>query len=217
MIKNQKKLIFLIVFALIVGSSTLFTTKYLSSFSEVTIKPPSGTMVSIYKSAGGGEENLKYDKPAIVETSQRITQKIKKGSYVYVVTPPNSDYKTLTSPIGITDKAASITPKLELSNAKLAAIANSERTNAQNILKNKYPKTMINYTVDKIQAYDTSDWIGVSLKPNSANLDTSVAIFKMDKGQLKLATIPTIVLSQPVYPNIPLDVIDATNRLAQIF
>jgi hypothetical protein len=217
MIKNPKKIIFLVVLVCAVGLGALFSWQYFASFSEVTVDPPNGSKITFYKMLSGEEENLKYDNTPIIETSQKATQKIKKGSYVYVVTTSTSDFKTSTIPITIGGEPVSITPKLELSDAKLAAIAQSERENIKGTLLSKYPDSMLHYSVDKISAYGDGTWVGVSLTPKSPDFDTMVAVFNRQQGQLKLVTVPSIVLSKPVYPDIPIDVLSATNRLVQTF
>jgi hypothetical protein len=208
-------LVLVVVFA--VGAALI--SYYLHSFQKVTISPPTGNQITLYQGVAGEEERINYDKNKVVFAgSEKITKNIKKGYYVYVVDPMNKDYSSNTTPIDIGDKPVAIAPKLNFTDDKLAGIAQSKLPEITNFLLQKYPVTMRSYSVDRVNAYEAGEWIGVSLTPKSPSLDIMVAIFSIKDSQLSLVTDPpSIIIAQPVYPNIPSSVISNTNRLAQNF
>jgi hypothetical protein len=216
--RNLKRAIALSMPLFVIVGGIVFAISYLSSFQLVTIKPPASSQISLYKALPSGEEGVSYDKnEVILSGSQETSKKVKKGSYVYVVSPTNSDYKVDTVPVAIVDKPLTIEPKLKLTDEKLIAIAQSKRTEVKNALFKKYPHTMQSYDVDKIRAYGAGQWIGVTLVPKTPDLDTMVAIFKNDNTLTLETDPPSIIISQPVYPEIPADVVSSVNRLAQSF
>jgi hypothetical protein len=212
----KRAIVISLIIILAIGGLT-FGFSYLSSFQKVTINPPAASQVTLYKIIEGGEEQVNYDKNSVILSgSEKTSKKIKKGDYVYVLSPQSQDYKSETVPINVRDQPVNVSPELKLTDTKLETIAQAEAGEVKNILSQKYPKTMQSYSVDKVRAYGKGEWIGITLSPNVPSLDVMVAIFKNNNGQLSLITDPpSIIISHPVYPGIPADVISNTNDLAQ--
>ena len=210
-----KRLIWLVVFIILLGVACFGALSYLHSFQEVTIQAPKGSTITLY-SGSLGEDGTSVDKNSIVmTTTDTVTKKIKKGSYVYIVDPNNDDYKDITSSIDIGSRPINIKPQLIYSDKKLSSLALSYQGAIDSSLRVTYPVTMGSYSLGTVKAFGDGTWYGAVLKPNDTSQDTYLAVFKRDSlGEIQLVSKPpSIVISAPVYPEIPKDIVSSINRL----
>lgn len=186
---------------------------YKNSKVSVELKAPADASISLFVSQpSDGGVSFDKNKP-VLNTSSSVRGEVKKGTYVYVVEPKNSDYKRMETTIGI-DKQTTIEPSLELTEEKSADAAQEKIGAINSLLTDKYPVSTSRYRIDKVEAYKNGTWFGVRLIPINPEFDAIVAVVKTNNDDLVLATeVPAPILSTAVYPDIPEDVIVATNNL----
>jgi len=209
MMKNHKKLyILLIAFVLIAagliwGGSTLwgiFVTQ-----KVVTLEPAPGTTITF------GTQNS--DTPSIaqeiVKTTTKLSKRLQPDAYLAIFSA--TGYKSQTEAINLTDNVTIKTPQLAYTDDKLATILNQEKATIHKVISQQQGSA--GYIVSVESLYHQADWYAAELTPNDASLDTMKIILKKDGNIWKVAAKPSIVFWIDDYPNIPQDVIRATNKL----
>lgn len=211
---NRNKLLILasIILGLILGIAGVI--QYLNSYQNVNVQLPDNTGFSLYKKSAEGE-GLEYNESDLVfSTDTSVTKKVKKGSYIYTVTPGSNDYEKQTDVIDIGDSESTIQIKPKLSAAKLAMIARDTKPAIEQFMAQKYATIMNGYTIADVQAFEDGNWLGVRINPKSPGNDTYICVFKKEGSGVILATDPpSIILSTAVFPDVPPPVITSTNRM----
>jgi hypothetical protein len=207
----------LIVFGLIVLAAIVgvwFGLRYIRSFQNITIEPPAHASIKLYKHDPVSDGPTYKANDLVVDTATKISKKLKKGAYVFVVTPSSPDYDGLTESLLVGDTAVSLRPSIKLSTQKLVSIAVQETPNIQKVLVEKYPVAMARYQVQKVVALQDGSWFGARLGTNNPADDVMVVVLHKTNESLSVASDPpSIILSKPVFPDIPGEVIDAVNNL----
>lgn len=205
----------IILAALLIGTIIAIGSfiSWRSSFQEVTIttKNTDGT-IEVFKNE---HEDLS-EEHKVGSGSKTFTKKLKKGNYIYRVTPSNSDYATEISVFDINDEKVAIEVPLNYSDDKLKSIAANKRPQIEALLARDYAVAMPNYTVSDVQAFEDGKWFGVKISPKQPGGDTFLTIAKDNGTSVDLyVNPPSLSISSPEYPDIPKNVIISTNLMAK--
>lgn len=105
---------------------------------------------------------------------------------------------------------------LYFTNRYLDRLYDFERGDIEPVLYEAYPKAQATYNLKNGRLYVDGTVYGATLEhidDNNQNRDSLKVLMKKDGNEWKLLTKPPIpILSQPLYPDIPIDVITQINR-----
>ncbi len=211
-------LILLFVLALL-AIYLIFGRNYFVEQLTVTLNPSPGTTITIGEQNG---EDLSIKKQIVSASSLK---KINFQPGVYVIKFSGSkDYQIVTNSISITKSIEIKTPTLIYTQDKLGQLLTAEKSSIQSVITPVLPNS--GYQVDNGTLFDNGQWYGANLKPGVwynpvvavknigpfSGLDDMLRIIlKKENGKWKIAAGPSIIFSIDDYPNIPSDVIRATN------
>jgi hypothetical protein len=213
---NKKRLIIIIVVLALAAVLVSALISIVGSKQSLSIELEPDTSLTLYKSKNS-EDPLAYDESnPVLNTSQSVTAKVKKGTYIYVAKSSSSDYKELVSPVDVADTPQSIKIKLSYTDNKLKSVAQDNKSAIESVLNLKYPQVIKDYTVADVQSFTDGNWFGVRLNPKSPSGDVYLCVFKKAGSSVELATDPpSIILSKSVFPDVPRDVIVGTNKMVK--
>ena len=199
-----------LVFAVIAGYKT-----YVNQYQYLVLSGNQSFEFSLFKRSSS-IDGLYYNKNDLVfSTNKSGKYKIKRGDYVYVASRPSKDYAPIIKPLslGTTRVLVSIND-FKYTDQKLQSLLITESPGIENLINNSYPLPMTNYSIVSPNLYYTGQWYGALLVPKDAlNQDTYRIVLKKKDGRWSVVTTPpSIILSQPVYPNIPFDVLSDLNN-----
>jgi hypothetical protein len=203
----SRRWLLLIIGGLVVLSFASFKVISLrrNSFQSIIITNSSGFELSLY-AAGDGQEGNGYDKTRLFfSTDSPGSHRLKKGEYAYVVTGP-SDYEPLTQRLTLGVSPVRLTiPNLGYTDNKLASLLSTNKPAIQATIQLKYASQMSFYTIQDDKLYGNGEWYGAKLVPSNSNAyDTLRIVLKHTSSGWGIVTNPPeIVISRPVYPNIP--------------
>jgi hypothetical protein len=186
---------------------------YYHSFQTVRVVGNSTNTMKLYLSTSKGE-GVSYDKNhPVFTTSQPLERRLKKGVYVYVVSSPGKDYLPYTHVIKLGEKPVVLAfPQLDYTEAKLSALEKAEEPAIQAVLHAKWPTQMQSYHLQSGKLYKNGEWFGGVLAPSDGS-DVLRVVLHKDEDQWKIVTNPPdIVITHPVYPEIPVDVLTDLNN-----
>lgn len=211
------------LFAFIV-LAVVFAWDYFINQKIVTLNPSQGTTIAI--GTKEGDEPIIANQIANTSTMQKI--RLHTGTYV-VKFYGSKDYQEEISSVRI-DKTIEIkTPILKYTNEKLAQLLDTEKASIQKAVEPLIPTT--GYRIDIERLFYTGQWYGANLIPNdwydptvSADLiprptninntqDMLKVIMRKVNGKWEIAAGSQIVMAIADYPDIPPDIIRATNKL----
>ena len=212
---KQKIVLWGLLLIILIGAARAYVT-YKDSFQTITITAKSNFTFSLYGAVAAQESNA-YDKNKLsFSTSTPSKHKVKRGEYVYVVTGRNGDYQTLAQGITIGGQPISMPiPSLNFTSGKLTALLSAENSDIKAAIQAKYPSQMGLYSIQEGKLYENGDWYGAKLVPNDpGTYDTLRIVLRKETGTWRVVTDPPeITISQPVYPNIPANIlINLDNR-----
>jgi len=202
----RKKIILLVIILLCTGG--LVYQHYTNTFQTITISSKNSFTFRLYPAIESESGN--YDKSNPILTISRAgTYKVKKGLYIYVASGKDRDYAEISQQIRIGDTPATIPITLKYSSSKLSALLEIEYPKVLAALKEKYPSQMQLYNVEMAKLYENGEWCGIILTPkNNAAYDVLRAVLKKQNNAWRVVTDPPeIILSKPVYPSIPTDLL----------
>ena len=187
----------------------------------LTLEPTPGTTISIGKQTS---DELVIGKQ-IVSTNSLKDISIPSGVYIVKFTG-TSDYQDAYQSININKSTVIKTPDLKYTYEKLEQLLIDQKPAIQNTVTSVLPNS--GYQIDKEVLLENGNWYGARLKP-SIWYDSIVAaqytrpadgtedmlrvILKNDNGQWKIMAAPSIIFAIADYPDIPQNVIRATNKL----
>lgn len=211
------------VLVAIIFSVSLVWNNY-NSQKIVTLNPSPGTTIAIGEQSG--DEPTITKQIASTNTLKKVTLPV--GNYAVKFTG-SSDYQDKYISIFI-DKPTEIkTPNLMYTNEKLNKLLISEKPAIQSVIKPVLPNQ--GYQIDHEAPMENGNWYGARLIPGgwyasplSSNIlpglinednteDMLLVILKKENGGWKLMAGPSIIFWIDNYPNIPQDIIRATNKL----
>lgn len=206
----------LVIAASIAGVLMGVVYSYTNSFKEVQVNIPPGSSVSIYKNTPEEDDPYGYNENGSphkqVSSSQKL--KLKKTTYIAVVTGPVNEYKDPKVRFEVRDDSRSVDIHPNYTEAKLAALLTNERVDAQKQLISRYPKIRSQYTIVSERLYQLGDWYGAILKPLNPDADSLKVIMKKTDGKwISVVKYPSISIGQPSHPDVPLEVLEAVDRL----
>jgi hypothetical protein len=180
---------------------------------EITLAETNAASIALYHPTDADHDgSYKNAKPQLTITTPG-TYKVRRGDYAYVAKPKNAEYVEGVGSLQATSKPVSFSVTLAYSKSKLSALLSTEQPAAITALSRRYPTQMTGYTVSGGQLYDTGQWYAATLIPKNPTQDTYRVVLKKEGGVWGVKTTPSIVLSQPVYPDIPFYILsDIDNR-----
>jgi hypothetical protein len=204
------------VFLVAVGGAGYYLRSR-DSFQSLTLTAPANTTVSIYPKLPS-DESINYAAGELkLKTSGTIEGRLKKGSYVYVATARSqkTDYQQRIGVVDVGDQPLTIrVAALDYSAAKLLALSKQETPAAEAVIRSSYPAAMQNYSFAHERLYHSDEWFGAILAPSDpTKLDAYRIVLKKKDGVWQIVTNPpAIILSQPVYPDVPSDILSDLNN-----
>lgn len=221
---SKTKLILFLILSVLVVLAVVFAWDYFITQKVVTLNPSLGTNITIGKQKG---DEIAISKP-IANTNSFKKIRLQPGLYV-VKFAGTKDYQEETESININKPIEITTPKLNYTDTKLSQLLKSEKPAIQNSLLPFIPNTGYKINVEKL--FKIGNWYGAQLIPggwydptvpadliprpanNNNTQDMLKVIMKKGNGVWKVLAGPSIVISIADYPDIPQDVIRATNKL----
>lgn len=164
-----------------------------------------------------GEQDLAY-KPnsspvAELYNPGKFNVKVKKSrSYVVVGSSNKPYYETNTQRINVGDSPSNAKVELALSEAYLKQLLAKEEPAALAALKAKYPAQFDSFTPTGGKLYKEGQWYAVKLVPKAGGDTYRVVLKKESSGWVVVTDPPALILSKPVYPNVPRDVLSDINN-----
>ena len=212
-------LISLIIVGVIIVAS-LFAWDYFVTQKVVTLNPSPGTTITI----GEQYKDEPTIKKEIASTKKLKEIKLLSGSYV-VKFAGSSDYQAESRSIYIKESTEIKTPVLKYTDKKLGQLLIPEIPAIQNVITPILPNP--SYQTNNETLLENGNWYGARLKPSvwdeptmavkytkpTGTEDMLRLILKKENDQWKLMAGPSIIFAIADYPDIPQDVIRATNKL----
>jgi hypothetical protein len=213
----NRRVVTLVSLVVITLGSIFGFYKYQTSFQKVILENNDGATISIYDSLDvHGDIESESATPIKTSGEEEINFRLKKGSYTYIAKAPDDTFESNVGSFELGDKVQNVKVQLPYSKSKLGNIANQLRPSVENLLKGKYDFIMPKYVVGDIQAFGRGEWLGVRLNPLDPKQDTYLGIIKVENNNLTMATDPpAIIISKPVYPDIPQAIITYTNLMVK--
>ena len=182
----------------------LSCAKYINSFATLVIDSGPNVKTSIYlvKDAESGLATTEAN--AKLKDVGSGTYKVKKGSYVYISRGNTDEFKEKRERFELNYKK-SLAIELDYSDSRLSTMLPEALPRAKTAFDQKYPKQANNFTLSSAKLYGKGDWLAAKLVPNNKALyETYSIVFKKNNNQWSIVTDPPeIIISKPVYPEIP--------------
>jgi len=212
---NRKQVIILLITVTLLLLGAKLVLNYFGSFQTIKINNlRSGETFYLYKSLGESEGNSYRKQDLVIKASGSGNYHVKRGQYVYVVSG-GKDYVDFTQTLTADKTPVNLElPSLDFTDKKLASLLSVEEPNIRQVLAEKYPFQMQQYSVQKGHLYKQGQWYGAKLVPNDpANYDELRVILKKSSGKWTLiSSPPEMVVSKAVYPEIPIDILNSVNN-----
>ncbi|MEI6237118.1 MAG: hypothetical protein WCP03_00775 [Candidatus Saccharibacteria bacterium] len=217
-----RALILLIVTVVVVLAISFFWNYFVTQ-KIVTLSPSAGTTITIGRQNG---DDPYIGHPIATTTSQKKIR-LQPGAYL-VKFSGSEDYQEELTGV-VVDKTIEIkTPDLKYTTNKQSQLLKSNKSAITKALSPIIPSG--GYQINKEELLGGLDWYAASLKPNpwcdwgvpvkqlvpmptSCNYDMLRVILKKENGQWKVVAKPAIIFAIADYPDIPQDIIRATNKL----
>ena len=204
---------FILAFLALVIIVGAFTTHgYITSFQRLTIKVPSGINAKVFRAT---DDQGNYDPKSLplASVSSTANLKIKKGTYV-VTAQASTDYKAVSQTVELSIQPETVSLNPSYTDQKLSSLLETQRVDINQAIIKKYPALSSSYTIGTTKLYKTGEWCGVLLTPKNPNtIDVRRLVLNNKSGAWVIVTNPpSVVVSAPVYPNIPKDVLSDINN-----
>jgi hypothetical protein len=212
---NRRNIVIAVCAVLLIMVSYSIYRNYQNRYQYLILSGNQSFEFSLFKRSSS-IDGLYYNKNDLVfSTNKSGKYKIKRGDYVYVASRPSKDYAPIIKPLslGTTRVLVSIND-FKYTDQKLQSLLITESPGIETLINNSYPLPMANYSIVSPKLYYTGQWYGALLVPKDAlNQDTYRIVLKKKDGRWSVVTTPpSIILSQPVYPNIPFDILSDLNN-----
>lgn len=201
-----------LVIVIVVAS---MVSSYVGSFQDLVVSSSEKFNMKIYPAEHDADTIKKTQNKPSKTIDKPGKYRLKKGLYLYTYSSPNKEFNTVDGNFDLQDKKVFINIKsFSYTDEKLAAMLVGEQTAINKAIVDRYPEQMKNYEIKNGRLYNQGEWFGATLySKDRENLDDLKIILKKDKGQWTVATTPPdIVLSQPVYKNIPFNILSQVNN-----
>ncbi|HSX41106.1 MAG TPA: hypothetical protein VLF21_00505 [Candidatus Saccharimonadales bacterium] len=200
---------------IILGTVFVITVIILGFFQStrqtVNIDLQNAKKIEIFQDTGGEGHPGKRRLVASLPGSGKLS--LPKGVYVYNVVAKNSDFEDKAGFFKVENRPVSLAVKCLFSQIKLAQLAFSEGPAIIGVLNGAYPSAMPSYSVDVIRIYEIGEWAAVKLSPKNPQLAVVRVVLKKINGNWVVATDPpAIILSRPVFPDVPKNILDDINN-----
>lgn len=205
---NLKKLLKLIILAVIVISAIYFINKLFFSQTTVNFNPGQNNSIKII--------NIKNK--YTFSTNQTIKKNIPVGLYTVSYQSNNLNYSSVKKIINISHPLTLATPELPYSQNYLNKLLNQEKPAIQQaFLASSYSQliTKNSYTISTLKLVGKrGDWSLIKLIPsNVLNQNTLELIMRKTNNNWSVITKPSIFLSSQSYPQIPFQYISLINQI----
>ena len=209
----------LVVLSLIIGISGVAFVIYQRSYQTLTITfndSRSGVVVDVYKYNGDNDTNTV--KPTdLVESniSLNTSLKLRRGGY-RILSKKNTSYQQIDEQINLADSVESVVIDPSYSNSELAAQLQNEQQAINKSLLSTFPNLQSLYTVGQQELFNKGEWYSATLEYKGfdyQNNDRLLVVAHKTKGVWAVITKPPEqTISNKKYPQIPRDIVIATNR-----
>jgi hypothetical protein len=216
---KTKRNIVVLVLVVLLGLVGFVAYQYIRSFQDVSvvIKNPAGSVKLQLFAAEEVDHNLKPIGDALRTITTDETFSIKKGAYVLVPSGENID----TAPLSfvLADKPVTQTIDLPYTQSYLEQLASQELPAITAALTAEYPKVATDYTLNPGKLYHRGEWYGTTIANKQGTEeyifgDTLRVLLEKQNGQwVVLSEPPEIILTTPVYKNVPVEVLRDINSL----
>jgi hypothetical protein len=212
---NRRNIVLAVCAVLLLIVSYSIYRNYQNRYQYLILSSNQSFEFKLYKH-GSSLDGLDYnDKGMIFSSNKSGKYKIKRGAYIYVASRPSKDYAPIIKPLSLSTTRVLVSINdFKYTDQKLQSLLITESPGIENLINNSYPLPMANYSIASPKLYYTGQWYGAVLVPKDAlNQDTYRIVLKKKDGRWSVVTTPpSIILSQPVYPNIPFDILSDLNN-----
>lgn len=165
--------------------------------------------VEVYKAAlQQSGDQTPSGRPLVTVDGDQVV-KLRPGFYV-AKTTGSADYAEVFNGFRVEDKGGTVTIDPTLTQTALARMVDSEKASINAALAARFTK-QDQYKITNYTLYKRGEWAGVVLKVNKFN-DFFHVVLKKEGTNWEVLTEPAIILSTPVYPDIPRDVLIEVNK-----
>lgn len=212
--KRRYMTLALLVLVAIVG--VLVFQTHQNTFQIVTIHTPKqpGVYVGIY-GAPLNDESTQYDESNVYATKPG-TYKLKRGSYTLVTRASNTEnYLSAVQAFTLGKSPQSLQPAtLKYTESKLSSLLTSQLTTIHNATAQAYPTLSSLYSVSREKLYEQGEWYAATFTPlDTTNYDIVRVVFeKKNEAWVAVTVQPELIISKPVYPQIPDNILTDINN-----
>jgi len=201
---SRKAIIILssILVAVAIGVSILL---YVLSFRTVTFAiVPENVTIIVYNQDSDQE---------IARLTQGGTMRLQDGKYSVI--PTHNDYAARSIPFTVDGEDMTITVDPDYSSTRLADLVGEEITAVNQLLKQTFPGTINNFTIENGTLYQKGEWYATILQQNSLpggqQGDRYRVVLKKVDDTWQIAAGPEIVLSAQKFPDVPFAILTDIN------
>jgi hypothetical protein len=209
----NKKPIVLLVIALVIIMVTIIGFYYFYNrpkIQQISFDVKSGVSASIYKVV---PTNGSVETNATASISHSTTLSLEQGKYSII--PSGKDLDTTPIIIVVTDKAATIAIKPGFSKQYLEKLVATEKAKVDTLLTSTYPQISVDFTINAGALYQDGQWYSTTMtqKANPGNNgDVYHVVLHKQNNEWQVAVGPQIILTKANSPNVPEDVLKASNK-----
>lgn len=207
------------VFGLVVIMALFLVYSFYSSQTILQITNKNADSIKVYKALlqDTDKDDISYDSKsspiAELYNPGKFTIKVKKNtSYVVVGSSKKPFYETSTQRVSVGGSPSSVSIELVLSDAYLKQLLVKEQPLALAALQSKYPTQFNNFTATGGKLYKEGQWYAVKLVPKAGGDAYRVVLKKQSDNWTVVTDPPAIILSAPVYPSVPREVLSDINN-----
>jgi len=208
---------FIIIFSCLLFIVIVYSviSAYLNSFQYLVVSSNAQFNLKVYPAEHDADTIKKSQTSPVKSLDKPGKYRLKKGLYFYTYKSPNKDFKPVDGNFDLQAKKYFINIKdFAYTDQKLSDLLVTEQSDINKAIMNKYSQQMNSYEIKNSKLYHKGDWYGATLySKDRENLDDLKIILKKENNAWVVATNPPdIVLSSPVYTNIPFDILSQVNN-----
>lgn len=209
---NRKKIIVIIIFIVAI-ITTVIIWGIISSFHKLTLYSPNNISVSLYNKSDS-------KKVSALSLSNNKTS-ISLGNGDYCIASTDSRYSSIPACFSVDGKDNTINFNPGYSDTYLDSLLESQISDIQAVINNKYKQIISNYIVDPGKLMVMGDWYITTLTQKVERVSDQGDVYRIVLHKVNdvwsVAAGPKIVLSSKEFKDIPFEVLDSANRMIGVY
>lgn len=218
-ISKSRLLAIIISILVIIGGLGLYAYwSYVNSFQNVTVDNPRNASISLYQvfEADDGHDHDESEHHEI-NTFKDVTNRIDLRPGEYCLKSTDTKYSAEDVCFEVKDKAVSVSINPSLSSDYLDSLLTDDlKQQLETIVATKYAPLMNGYVLKSGALFNEGEWYGATLttiiEPNDRG-DVYRVLLHNESNEWKIVGYPQLYLNKYDYPNVPVSVLEATNKL----